>query len=267
MNEERTGKCLRQVEHIRGHLWTQIFHSSQLSHGGDRKTFEVMSWLINGFVTRLTRRVSLVEQELLTLQEWGSCYSIFSFICMYVLYIGVCTVVLFLLAIVFSDLLLLLAIVFSDLLRYMDSDYSFGIFLCLMNKSLDLTVLTITRQLCKPYHYSTICLSWWYCLHNWLEIMQTVVPTQCAYYLYLSHAQKLNHRIIIILRNQTTFNNYFFSLHINWIDIFCQRVHLIFDKRSKQTSGRKHVRPNQWTVMTYDTPIRKSSTYVFPPIL
>jgi hypothetical protein len=21
MNEERTGKCLRQVEHIRGHLW------------------------------------------------------------------------------------------------------------------------------------------------------------------------------------------------------------------------------------------------------
>jgi hypothetical protein len=43
MNEERTGKCLRQVEHIRGHLWTQIFHSSQLSHGGDRKTFEVMT--------------------------------------------------------------------------------------------------------------------------------------------------------------------------------------------------------------------------------
>jgi hypothetical protein len=25
------------VEHIRGHLWTQIFHSSQLSHGGDIK--------------------------------------------------------------------------------------------------------------------------------------------------------------------------------------------------------------------------------------
>jgi hypothetical protein len=55
------------------------------------------SWLITVCVTRLTRRVSLVEQELLTLPEhlssppvfsgvrvtrslWGSCYSIFSFI-------------------------------------------------------------------------------------------------------------------------------------------------------------------------------------------
>jgi hypothetical protein len=49
------------------------------------------SWLITEFVTRLTRRVSLVEQELLTLPEHlssppvfsgGSCYSIFCFICM-----------------------------------------------------------------------------------------------------------------------------------------------------------------------------------------
>ena len=50
------------------------------------------SLLITGFVTRLTRRVSLVEQELITLPEhmssptvfkWGSCYSIFSFMCMF----------------------------------------------------------------------------------------------------------------------------------------------------------------------------------------
>ena len=47
------------------------------------------SWLITGFVTILTRRVPLVEQELLTLPEctpgleWDSCYSIFSFICMF----------------------------------------------------------------------------------------------------------------------------------------------------------------------------------------
>ena len=42
-------------------------------------------------VTRLTRRVPLVQQELLTLPEylssprfyWGSCYSIFSFMCMF----------------------------------------------------------------------------------------------------------------------------------------------------------------------------------------
>jgi len=44
--------------------------------------------------------------------------------------------------------------------------------------------------------------------------MQTVVPTQCAYYLYLSRTQKLKHRIIIILRNQTTSNNFvFFFFH------------------------------------------------------
>jgi hypothetical protein len=44
MNEERTGECLRQVEHI-PNPWlfvTQIFHNGQLSHDGDRKTFEVI---------------------------------------------------------------------------------------------------------------------------------------------------------------------------------------------------------------------------------
>jgi hypothetical protein len=45
-------------------------------------------WFITGFVTRLRRRVPLVEQELLTLPNHlssppGSCYSIFSFICMF----------------------------------------------------------------------------------------------------------------------------------------------------------------------------------------
>jgi hypothetical protein len=85
---------------------TQIFHNDQPSHGGDRKIFEVMTStlskgtlgsvasllaailyliyvplvvntsrsfphlrLITGFVTRLTRRLPLVEQELLTLPE------------------------------------------------------------------------------------------------------------------------------------------------------------------------------------------------------
>ena len=41
------------------------------------------SWLITGFVTRLTRRVPLVDQELLTLPEHLSSYSIFSFMCMF----------------------------------------------------------------------------------------------------------------------------------------------------------------------------------------
>jgi hypothetical protein len=38
------------------------------------------------FVTRLTRRVPLVEQELLFLPEhhlWVLCYSVFSFMCMF----------------------------------------------------------------------------------------------------------------------------------------------------------------------------------------
>ena len=39
MNEERTGKCLWQVEHICGHLW----HNGQPSHGGDCKIFKVMA--------------------------------------------------------------------------------------------------------------------------------------------------------------------------------------------------------------------------------
>ena len=38
MNEERTGKCLRQVEHIHGHLY-----NGQPSYCGDRKIFEVMT--------------------------------------------------------------------------------------------------------------------------------------------------------------------------------------------------------------------------------
>ena len=58
------------------------------------KTYPILSypilWLITGFVTRLTERVSLVEQELLTIPEHlssprvlvGSCFSIISFICM-----------------------------------------------------------------------------------------------------------------------------------------------------------------------------------------
>ena len=47
------------------------------------------SWLIIGFVTRLTRRVPLIEQELYTLPghlsspQWDSCYSIFRFMCMF----------------------------------------------------------------------------------------------------------------------------------------------------------------------------------------
>ena len=58
------------------------------------------SWFITGFVTRLTRWVSLVEQKLLIFSEhlcsprfWGgSCYLIFNCICMFCrFYLSFCT--------------------------------------------------------------------------------------------------------------------------------------------------------------------------------
>jgi hypothetical protein len=52
MNEERTGKCLRQVEHIHGHLW-QIFHNGQPS-----QTFEVMFRICNGKKLKYSYRIS-----------------------------------------------------------------------------------------------------------------------------------------------------------------------------------------------------------------
>ena len=91
------------------------------------------AWLIPGFVTRLTRRVSLVEQELHTLPSgapafspgiyWGPVGLIFGFLCS-VLQIIVCSFV----------FLFLLVIVLRVLLRFTASHYPFGIykhFVCL----------------------------------------------------------------------------------------------------------------------------------------
>jgi hypothetical protein len=80
VNEKRTGKCLRQVEHIRGHFlltWIYIVHSIQ----------NVFSWEFACWSKR-----ALTWKQ--TYQTWyatsgvpeftpGSCYSIFSFICMF----------------------------------------------------------------------------------------------------------------------------------------------------------------------------------------
>ena len=83
------------------------------------------SWLITGFVTRLTRPVPLVEQELQTFFRstwvhpvflWGSCYSFFSCMCMF------CRSLFVRLS------FYLLAVMLSVLLRFTDSDYPFGIF-------------------------------------------------------------------------------------------------------------------------------------------
>ena len=105
------------------------------------------SRVIIEFVTRLTRRVPLVELDLQALLEhlnspsllWDSCYSNFSFICMF------CRSLFFLLYI------FLLAIVFS-VLRYTDSDCPFGIFnlFLVMSRDLNIELLTISSaNICK----------------------------------------------------------------------------------------------------------------------
>jgi hypothetical protein len=107
MNEYGTGQSLRKVKHIRCHLWhrysvtvNKVRRFLILSNGRGLApghqwglsvwhfgfvcalqylVFRYMccralltnfnSWLITGFVTRVTRRVPLVEQELLILPE------------------------------------------------------------------------------------------------------------------------------------------------------------------------------------------------------
>ena len=74
------------------------------------------------FVTRVTRQVSLVDQELLTLPEHLSSTLVIS---------GVCVARSLVSCVVFCRLLFvffLLAIVLSFLLLFTDCDYSFGIF-------------------------------------------------------------------------------------------------------------------------------------------
>ena len=83
------------------------------------------SWLITGFVARLTRRVSQVKQELLTLPEHLCSPPVLS---------GVRVTRSLVLYVCFVDRCLsfctffLLVIVLSVLLQYTDSDYPFGIF-------------------------------------------------------------------------------------------------------------------------------------------
>ena len=79
------------------------------------------SWLITGFVTRVKRRVPLVEQELLTLPEYLSSSQVLS---------GVRVVRSLVFCVVFCrSLFIILAIGLSALLRFTDSDYPFKHFL------------------------------------------------------------------------------------------------------------------------------------------
>jgi hypothetical protein len=77
-------KYMLNVQHFR--LATNIALNYYLRHVNNcdlwyiepSETLILRSWLITGFVSRLTRRVSLVEQELLTLPEHLSSPQVFS---------------------------------------------------------------------------------------------------------------------------------------------------------------------------------------------
>jgi hypothetical protein len=110
-------------------------------------TLQVLSihiWIYE-FVIRLTQRVSLVEQELLTLPEHPSSPPVIS---------GVRVTRSLVLCVFCRSLFVLLAIVLS-LLRYTDSDYPFGIFkffskhrgltACVVRPYMDLDVYTYHR--------------------------------------------------------------------------------------------------------------------------
>ena len=106
------------VNHIILHCQNQWGQYSVSHYWYDTSLSFPYSWFITGFVTRVTRRVSLVEQELLTM----SSPSDFS---------GVRVARPLVLSVVFCRslfVIFLLDIVLSVLFRYAYSDYPFGIF-------------------------------------------------------------------------------------------------------------------------------------------
>ena len=123
------------------------------------------SWLINGFVTRLTL-VPPVEQERLTLPEHLSSLPVFSGVrvtrslVLYICFVDRCL----------SFCLFLLVIVLSVLLRSTESDYTFGIFTLFLTSFVHRSVTetwhkcslhTVRSHKCslhtvrRPKHYSS----------------------------------------------------------------------------------------------------------------
>jgi hypothetical protein len=80
-----------------------------------------------------------------------------------------------------------------------------------------------SHQLCKPHHYLTLCI---YSLHNRLNMIQTVIPTQYAYkvyvltnmkrlllevnYFYFKFCQKLSLGIVIDGRDLCEVNKFYY---------------------------------------------------------
>ena len=125
-------KFVSDLQQVGGFLWTLVFlhqqnwpsrYNRNIVESDDHRYVPLVvntsqsfphSWLITGFVTRLTRWVPPVEEELFILPELlSSCYSIFSFMCMF------CRSL-------FVHLSFFFCPVFS-VLRFTYSDYPFGI--------------------------------------------------------------------------------------------------------------------------------------------
>ena len=112
--------------------WTAshfYFYSDFILYKHTQKPWQLRSWLITRFVTRLTRRVSLLEQELLTLPEHLSSPAVFSrdhvtrSLVLYVCFVDHC--------LSFCTFSVGHCVVYF--FRYTDSDYPFGIFKLFFN--------------------------------------------------------------------------------------------------------------------------------------
>ena len=110
------------------------------------------SWLITGFVTRLTRRVPLVEHKLLTLQENLNSLQGFS---------GICVARSLVLCVCFVDRCLLFVfvlsvIVLSVLLWFTESDYPFGIFKLFVHNH----IISLSNDVWGHQTFSLIIFYW-----------------------------------------------------------------------------------------------------------
>jgi len=124
------------------------------------------SWLITVFVSRLTPRVVLVEQELPTLPEHLSSPPVFS---------GVHVTQSLVLCVCFVDCCLslcLLAILLSVLLRYTDSDYPFSIFKLVQEEAL--------VDLLLSYH-AVPCLALYSSIYWWEQVALHVILMSAFY--------------------------------------------------------------------------------------
>ena len=136
------------------HKWLQICSVCR----NHNPYFVPHSSRITEFVTKVLRRVSLVEQKLCTFPghlcsppfQWGTCSSIFSFLCRVLLT--------FLLSFLFWPLYYQSFELRLLITTLVSSDYHLGIFL------LPLGYLLITTLISSDYHFDIFWLPLWYLL-------------------------------------------------------------------------------------------------------